>query len=93
MAIVFLFLFLKLRVAEGGVFGRSWSRPTLSQLYNMLFLREPKLILTLTVFFYELKAGLLDLDPHSFLLLDLDPEGKNCQIKTGKNARKLVIIS
>ena len=59
----------------------------------MLSLREPKLILTLTVFFYELKAGLLDLDPHSFLLLDLDPEGKNCQIKTGKNARKLVIIS
>ena len=59
----------------------------------MLFLREPKLILTLTVFFYELKAGLLDPDPHSFLLLDLDPEGKNCQIKTGKNARKLVIIS
>ena len=34
----------------------------------------------------------VDPDPHSFSLLELDPGGKNVEIKT-ENARKLVIIA
>ena len=33
------------------------------------------------------------MDPHSFSLLDPDPEEKNVRRRKPKNARKLVIIS